>query len=65
MYYMKECATLTQKYLLEVHNRSLTIDQILDKPRWEQVYMHWKTKEHYEGFVIPMSKGDCELIYGK
>jgi hypothetical protein len=65
MHFMKECAILTQKYLKEVEGQEITIDEILERPHHKQVWYWWLAKEHYYDFVIPMSKEECKLIYGK
>ncbi|MNV65325.1 hypothetical protein D3C71_1580160 [compost metagenome] len=57
-------AVLTQKYLQEVKNQSLELDEILSRPRWKRVWFWWLALKHYEGREITMTLEDCKNIYG-
>lgn len=63
--FMKECALLTQRYLLEVKKQNISIEEILTRPHWRQVYYWWLALEHYEGKEVPMSMELCRKIYGE
>lgn len=65
MNYIKECAQLTQKYLSEVRGQNVTVEEILTRPRWKQVWFWWLALEHYEGKSPRMSMEDCKNVYGE
>jgi hypothetical protein len=48
MSYMKECAQLTQRYFREVERRELTIDDILQRPHYRQVWFWWLALSHFK-----------------
>lgn len=57
-------ALLIQKYLLDVHNQSLTIKEILSRPRWKRVMYVHRALAKYEGYQIKFSEQEYKDIYG-
>ena len=59
-------AVYIQKYLEEEKGQKLTIEEILQRPRWKRVWFYWKALEKYEGKPMPdLSIEECKKIYGE
>lgn len=60
-----ECAKLIQKYIKETRNVDLTIDDIMQRPRWKRVWYWWKALEYYERCPMPdINLDEIKNIYG-
>lgn len=60
-----EYAVLIQKYLKELRDLDLSIDEIMQRSRWKRVYFWWKALEHYEGKEMPkLTLDEIKDIYG-
>lgn len=42
-----DMAAETQRYLKDAYAEDHTIEELLNHPRWERVYMWWKALDYY------------------
>lgn len=56
---------MIQKYLSEVKQQDLSIEEIQSRPRSKRVWFYWKALAHYENKPMPeLTFEEVKRIYG-
>lgn len=65
MTFTEEMNILIQRYIKEVDNKDITLDEIQSHPMWERVILYWLAMEKYEGKKLTRwTVEEIKSIYG-
>lgn len=57
-------AEFIQKFMRDVHEQEVSLEEIWSVPYWEQVWAFWVARQHHGLYKIEMTQATCRAVYG-